>query len=132
VVEEKVDELLWREGNQSLLEGIEAAAHLVREEVHRLKKRRDDKVADDEDKEVGEASWWRAWPLLLLLLAMVTTGKADRHTNSEVSLMLRLRRESPNASPNEFLRPPPLSPPAAVSDLTPWNDFCNESMEQEK
>jgi hypothetical protein len=89
-------------------------------------------AADDEDEEVEEASWWREWPLLLLLLAMVAMGKADGRANSEVSLMLRLRSESPNASPNEFLPPPPLSPPAAVSDPTPWNEFCNESMEQEK
>jgi hypothetical protein len=97
-----------------------------------LEKWRDDEATDDEDEEVEEASWWRVWSLLLLLLAMVTMGKADGRANSEVSLMLRLRKESPNVSPNEFLPPPPLSPLAAVLDPTPWNAFCSESMEQEK
>jgi hypothetical protein len=93
---------------------------IKRQEVHQLEKRRDDEAVDDEDEEVEEASWWRAWPLLLLLLlAMVAMGKADGRVNSEVSLMLRLQRESPNASPNEFLPPPPLSPPAAISNPTP-------------
>jgi hypothetical protein len=102
------------------IERQEATTHLAREEVHQLEKRRDDEAVDNEDEEVEEASWWRAWPLLLLLLlAMVAMGKADGRVNSEVSLMLRLQRESPNASPNEFLPPPPLSPPAAISNPTP-------------
>jgi hypothetical protein len=47
-------------------------------------------------------------------------GEGGRTRKLGGLIMLRLRRGSPNASPNEFL-PPPLSPSAAVSNPTQWN-----------
>ena len=82
-----------------------------------------------------EASWWRPWPLLLLLLlllARVAMGKEDL-TNSVVSFLFRLQGGSLNVGSNTLLPPPRLPPPpvAAAAAPTPWNEFCNESVEHD-
>jgi hypothetical protein len=86
-------------------------------------------AVEEDDDEVEEASWWPLlpWPLPLLLLAMV--AMVDDLTTSEVSFWFRQQSGSLNVGPNTS--PPPLLPaPAAVAAPTPWNDFCNRSMEQ--
>jgi hypothetical protein len=76
---------------------------------------------------VEDASWWRPWPLLLLLLllARVAMGKDDL-TNSDVSFRFKLQSGSLNVVLNTLLPPPRLPPPVAVAAApTPWNEFCN-------
>jgi hypothetical protein len=74
---------------------------------------------------VEEASWWRPWPLLLLLLlARVAMGKDDL-TSSDVSLRFKLQSGSLNVVSNTLLPPPRLPPVAVAAAPTPWNEFCN-------
>jgi hypothetical protein len=88
-------------------------------------------AVEEDDEEVVEASWWLLLPpLLLLLLVMVAMGK-EVLTSPEVSLRFRLQSGSLDVGPST-LPPTPLPPPTAVAAPTPWNEFCNGSMEQEK